>query len=301
MTVFVTGALHLDVVVTAPHLPRRDETVVGQGVDYLIGGKGGNQAIAAARMGAPTAMAGCVGQDAFGQRLLDALAAAKVDHRQVIQLRGASGMSVAIVEDTGDYGAVIVSGVNQSIDAATVTIPGTARVVLLQNEIPGAVNLAIATAARAAGRMVIFNAAPARMAEPGLLSQIDLLVVNRVEAADLLNQTDAELNPEIAAKDLSRFGPNVILTLGADGLVLCENGETRHLPVFTVQAISTHGAGDAFIGALAAQLVKGVSLSQAARFAQGAAALHVASPVVERDTITPETVETFINAQTDRP
>ncbi len=301
MSVFVAGALHLDVIVTAPHLPRRDETVVGHSVDYQIGGKGGNQAIAAAKMGAPTAMAGCVGNDAFGQRLLDALSAANVDHHQVMQLPGASGMSVAIVEATGDYGAVIVSGVNQTIDPAKIEIPDTASIVLLQNEIPGAANLALATKARAAGRTVILNAAPARPPEPGLLAQIDLLIVNRVEAADLLGQTDANLNPETAAAQLASFGPAVILTLGAEGLVLHENGQTRQMPAHKVQMISSHGAGDAFIGALAARLDHGATLTEAACFAQAAAALHVASPVSERDTITAETVEIFLNSHSGRP
>ncbi len=129
--VFVVGALHLDVVVDAPHLPALDETVVGSAVAYRFGGKGGNQAAAAARMGARVAMAGRVGRDAFGERLLAELDAAGVCRSQVLQGTGASGMSVAIVDQRGDYGAVIVSGVNREIRPEDVTVPNCAKVVLL--------------------------------------------------------------------------------------------------------------------------------------------------------------------------
>jgi ribokinase len=301
MSVFVVGALHLDVIVTAPHLPRPDETVVGNNVDYRMGGKGGNQAIAAAKMGVPTAMAGCVGHDDFGQRLLADLVTGNVDSRQVMQRPGASGMSVAIVEAGGDYGAVIVSGVNRDIDPARITIPDSARVVLLQNEIPGPANLAIATASRAAGRMVILNAAPARITESDLLRQVDLLIVNRVEAADLLGRDDAGLDPVEAARALCRSVPNVILTLGGEGLVLCQNGATSRMPAYKVRPISTHGAGDAFIGALAARLALEVPLAKATAFAQAAAALHVSTPVAERANITPQTVAAFLKPQTESP
>ncbi|MDH3264281.1 MAG: PfkB family carbohydrate kinase, partial [Paracoccaceae bacterium] len=112
MSVWVVGSLHLDVIVEAPRLPRLDETLVGQGVSYRLGGKGGNQAVAAARMGAEVAMAGAVGSDAFAETLLAELDRAGVDRAGVARLPGASGMSVAILDATGGYGAVIVSAAN---------------------------------------------------------------------------------------------------------------------------------------------------------------------------------------------
>ncbi|MGB5558860.1 MAG: ribokinase [Paracoccaceae bacterium] len=296
-SVFVVGALHLDVVVTAPHLPRRDETVVGHSVAYLVGGKGANQAMAAAKMGASVAMAGCVGEDSFGARLLAGLDAGKVDRTQVRQVAGASGMSVAIVEAGGEYGAVIVSGVNQEINPSKIVIPASASVLLLQNEIPEAVNLAIAEKSKASGLTVILNAAPARSVAPDLLAMIDILILNRVETADLLAQDEPNLDPVKAALELADHVPSVILTLGADGLLLAERETVREAPAHRVQAVSAHGAGDALIGALAARLANGDTLFEAVGFAQAAAALHVASPVSERETIKPETVESFRKGQ----
>ena len=299
-SVFVVGALHLDVVVTAPNLPRQDETVVGQSVAYLIGGKGANQVIAAAKMGAATAMAGRVGEDEFGVGLLAGLDAGNVDRTQVRQVAGASGMSVAVVEAGGEYGAVIVSGVNQEVDPGEIGIPDSARLLLLQNEIPEAVNLAVAKKAKSSGLAIILNAAPARPVAPDLLAMIDILILNRVETADLLAQDESNLDPVKAALELARHVPSVILTLGADGLVLAEGESVREVPAHSVQAVSAHGAGDAFVGALAARLAYGDTLFEAVGFAQAAAALHVASPVSDRDTITPETVQHFRNGQTAR-
>jgi len=294
MTVFVCGSLHLDVIVDAPHLPRLDETVTGTTVAYAFGGKGGNQAVAAARMGAPTAMAGRVGDDAFAIRLRATLTEAGVDQTQVRTTFGPSGMSVAIIEPSASYGAVIVSAANLLIDPDEVTIPHGTTIVILQNEIPEPVNLAVATRARTSGAKVLLNAAPARAMSPALLAQTDILIVNRVEAADLLGIPDTALDPIPAAAALTNLGPaRVILTLGGGGLVL-HDGTTTHQPAHQVTAISTHGAGDAFIGALAAQLATGATLPTACAFAQAAAALHVSTVVTERARITPAKVQAFL-------
>ncbi|MDE3176017.1 MAG: ribokinase, partial [Pseudomonadota bacterium] len=188
--VIVCGSLHLDIMLYAPHLPRPDETVPGQRWDQQCGGKGANQAVMAAKAGARTAMIGRVGDDDFGRRLLAHLAAANVEASAVAtDPTAGSGMSAAIVRDDGDYGAVIVSGANLNIEAAGLGDVwrglGGARVVVLQNEISEAANIAAATAARDAGASVILNAAPARAMAPALLDRVDVLVVNRVEAAML--------------------------------------------------------------------------------------------------------------------
>jgi ribokinase len=293
MTVFVCGSLHLDVIVTAPHLPRIDETTVGTGVSYAFGGKGGNQAVAASRMGADTAMAGQVGSDDFGTRLLSDLTAAGVDATQVRRVPGASGMSVAIIDPSGSYGAVIVSAANLGIDAQAVTIPRGARVLLLQNEIPDPVNRAVAAKARTAGAQVVLNAAPARGLSRDLLALVDVLVVNAVEAADMLGVTDAALDPWTAAARLADLGPrHVIVTLGARGLILLD-GEAALYPGHRVTLISTHGAGDSFIGALASRLARGCDIKDACAFGQAAAALHVATPVDRRPLITADQVSAF--------
>src|SRR5258707_1368236 len=147
--VVVCGSLHLDIIVQAPHLPRLDETVVGSAWDRICGGKGGNQAVQAARQGARTAMIGRVGKDDFGRRLIQNLDEAGVDRTNVaVDEQVASGMSVAIIDANGDYGAVIVSGSNLAIDpdllAPTWDRLGGGRVLVLQNEVPAPANLAAA-------------------------------------------------------------------------------------------------------------------------------------------------------------
>lgn len=269
--ILVCGALHLDVIVTAPRLPRLDETVTGQAVRQAFGGKGGNQALAAARMGATVAMAGRVGSDSFAGTLLAALDAAGIDRSQVQADNGPSGMSVAILDASGSYGAVIVSAANLAIDAARITLPPATTHLLLQNEIPEAVNIAAARQACAVGAKVILNAAPARAIPPDLLALTDLLVVNRVEAEDL---TAGATPPEAAATLAARGPAAVIVTLGAEGLILWD-GALHCAPARPVRVASTHGAGDAFIGALAAEAARGAGLREAAAFGQAAAALHV--------------------------
>ncbi len=293
--VFVVGSLHLDVIVHAARMPGRDETLPGEAVDYAFGGKGGNQAVAAAQHGAPTAMAGRVGNDAFAARLTHELDRAGVDRTQVRAGPGASGMSVAIVDERGDYGAVVVTGANREIDAAAITLPQNTAVVVLQNEIPEAVSLALAARAREAGLRVMLNAAPARPMADALWTSVDLLVVNRVEAAGLAGR--AVITPDdaaSAASDLAARGPDVLVTLGADGVVGSTDGGVLHRPAHTVEVVSTHGAGDAFMGALAARLAGGTPLPEAIDYAQGAAALHVSRPVADRRHIDAATVQAFL-------
>lgn len=285
MSLMVAGSLHWDVIVSAPRLPRLDETLAGQGVRYAFGGKGGNQAVAAARMGARVAMAGRVGTDQAGQAMRAELARAGVDAGQVSTDPGSSGMSVAIVDAMGNYGAVIVSAANLTLDAAQVILPPGTTHLMLQSEIRPEANRALGRAARGQGARVIWNAAPIRAPDPVMLALSDILIVNRIEAADLLGRPDLP-DPLAAATALAALGPAaVILTLGAGGLIL-HHGQPRHLPAHDVTPISTHGAGDAFAGALAAALDTGAALAAACTFAQAAAALHVATDPAARPGIT---------------
>lgn len=295
--VFVVGSLHLDVVVTAPRLPRRDETLTGSGVEFVCGGKGGNQAVAAALHGARTAMAGRVGDDLFAPRLLAHLDAAGVERAQLqVGEDSTSGMSVAIVDYAGDYGAVIVSGANLDLQTERVAVPEGARVVVLQNEIAEAANIDAARKARAAGARVVLNAAPARELPAELLGLVDLLVVNRIEAAALTGLTVASReDAEAAASRLSTASRSAIVTLGADGVASCEQqGEAcLHAP-FQVDVVSAHGAGDVFVGALAGRLAAGTAPAAAIRYAQAAAALHVSTPVPARLSIGPAQVQDLL-------
>jgi ribokinase len=284
--ILCAGSLHHDVLIDAPTLPRPDQTVTGQSLRTAFGGKGGNQAAAAARAGAEVHMAGAVGSDDAAMVLRSALDAAGV-HRGAVQTHsGPSGMSVAITLPDGSYGAVIVSGANLLFRAEAVTFPKGCSALMLQSEVPEPANLHLAQRARAAGLRVIVNAAPARPLSADLLATLDLLVVNRGEAADLLAQPEAALDPIAAATALQAKGPGaVIVTLGGQGLALAEGGAAIHQPARPVTLISSHGAGDAFLGALAAEWARGTPLAQAAAFGQAAAALQVSLPPDQRATI----------------
>ncbi len=283
--ILVIGAMHLDVIVDAPHLPQPDETVIGRAVSYRAGGKGGNQAMAAARMGARTAMAGCIGSDQFGKRIRRSLRESGVNDRWVMEVDGPTGMSVAIVDPAGDYGAVIVSGVNSAIDAAAIDMPSSIKALLLQSEIPAAVNHA-AIARAPDGCHVIFNAAPCRdrdLADREAMGRVDILVVNRIEAAMHAGLDEASLDVGLASGRLMDQGPAaVIITRGSEGLFVRTADGFLDLPGHAVDVVSSHGAGDAFVGALAAELAAGTGMRAAVDFAQAAAALTISTPPTRR-------------------
>ncbi len=282
--VAVVGSLHLDIMVAAPRLPALDETLIGSSWGTKCGGKGGNQAVAAARFGACVGFGGQTGADDFGQRLRRNLADAGVDISHAgIDPRTGSGMSVAITEAQGEYGAVVVSGANLTIAAGKVAEQWAGlwdcRILLLQNEIDEAVNLAAASAAKARGAVVVLNAAPARHIAPALLGLVDVLVVNRVEAAMLSGHDDAEA----ALKALHRSSLDVVLTRGAEGLSLLNRSGTHDsLQALPVKMVSSHGAGDCFCGALAARLAQGDDLTLACAYARTAAGLFVAMTEEQR-------------------
>ena len=281
--VVVCGSLHLDIVVHAPQLPRIDETAVGTTWEQVCGGKGSNQAVQAAKAGASTAMISCIGQDSFGQMLLANLKASGVNSNAVtVDPHTGSGMSVAILQDDGDYGAVIVSGANLKIDPSAMSSEwnrlGGARVLVLQNEVPHLVNVAVAEAAKANSATVVFNAAPARQVASDLMSLVDILVVNRVEAEAMSGLLVDDRPSAIAAMPvLRKLAKAVVVTLGGQGLVVSSGvGDVGvEIEAQPVKVKSSHGAGDCFVGTLAERLSKGVSLVDACRAANLRAAEFV--------------------------
>lgn len=280
--VIVCGSLHLDIVVNAPHLPQLDETVPGTSWKKICGGKGGNQAVMAAKAGACTAMIGCVGDDDFGQTLTANLAvnSINIDHVSIDAVRG-TGMSVAILESSGEYGAVIVSGSNLALSpekaADAFQMLGGAKVLILQNEIPEAVNIAVARAAKASGSKVVLNAAPARIISEALRDLVNVLVVNRVEAEMM---SGGVVNDKISAlsalSKLARAGQDVVITLGGLGLVFQTKAQTTHfIEPHKITVKSTHGAGDCFIGVLADALANDADIFAACTKANQSAAKFV--------------------------
>jgi ribokinase len=217
-------------------------------------------------------LAGCIGDDPAGAAMRAELAAGGVDVAALRAVTGPSGMSVAIIQDDGAYGAVIISAANRVFDGAGVALPPGCTAVLLQSEVSAAANLVMARLAKAGGAQVIWNAAPARP-DAALLALTDILIVNRVEAADLLGRPPDDPLEGVAA--LAALGvPRVILTLGEAGAAWWD-GAALHMPAHPVRVRSTHGAGDAFCGALAAALDGGATLADAVATGQRAAAAKV--------------------------
>ena len=280
MSILVVGSLHLDVVLRAPRMPALDETVAGRSVNYVFGGKGGNQAVAAARHGADVSSAGRTAAVQYVSILKARLQETHIRLDLLQQDPGPSGMSAAIIDENGDYGAVIVSAANLNIDPDAISIPVGTQLVLLQNEIPEPVNESVAHKAKQAGARVWLNAAPARFFVTGLLENVDLLILNRLEAKTY-DATE---------------GPDRMVTLGADGV----HYQGAHHDGFAVQILSTHGAGDMFIGALAARTLETNSIERSLRYAQAAAALHVSTDIGYRHCITPGKVQAFLKDQARR-
>jgi ribokinase len=300
--VVVLGSLHLDILVHATDRPKKGETLPGSAWGYKAGGKGGNQAVAAAQFGARASMIGRVGNDDFGNRLLSHLRDAGVDAKHVrTDSEAGSGMSVAIIDAEGDYGAVIVSGANlrlsnKDLEEAREVIRD-AQVLVLQNEVLEAINVAAAQLAKDCRIRVILNAAPARSLEPDLAANVDLLVVNAVEAEMMCGVAVTSLPAATeAAALLSKQVANVVVTAGGLGLAVAERGNTPYAEAaHTVKLVDTHGAGDAFIGALAARWGSGVPVAEAVRFANAAAALFVSTPADQKKAVTLHQVTRFLS------
>lgn len=280
--VLVIGSLHYDIFVEADHLPRKDETAVGTRWFPKFGGKGGNQAVSASGNGVFARMVGAVGDDTFGAFLRQGLHRGGVDDRHVATVAGTgSGMSVAIMDGAGDYAATIVSGANLLISPEGLRNPEVwqdVALLVLQNEVPEAVNIASAAEARRRGIRTLLNAAPSRPMSPEFTQLVDILVINAVEAEMMGNAPINSLKDAAEAAEIlaDRFEA-VIVTAGSLGLAAWgADDETFAIPAEKITVVSSHGAGDAFIGALAASIVQGSTFRAACASASRAAADHVA-------------------------
>jgi ribokinase len=289
--VIVVGSLHYDIMVDAPDRPRKGETIAGRSWAPKFGGKGGNQAVAARRQGVPTAMVGAVGDDSFGVALLAGLDRGRVDRTNVAVVSGiGSGMSVAIFDDDGDYGAVIVSGANLAIvPNASAALLSRTKVLVLQNEIPEVVNEAVARRARDLGVTTILNAAPARPFATSLPDLVDILIVNAIEAEMLGGGAVSSLKTAAgAAERLAATFKSVVVTAGGDGVAsFGHSGHAFQLPGIKVAVASTHGAGDTFVGTLAARLAVGDLFEAALSTANREAAKLVSTPEEKRENLNP--------------
>ena len=290
--ILVLGSLHLDVIVHSSRLPKPDETLLGDKVSYRFGGKGGNQALAAAKIDVQVFMAGRIGTDNFGKQIYDTLSNQNINLDGLKMVDEATGMSVALIGYDGIYSAVVVSGVNQTIDLSEIALPDDLSVLVLQNEINTNANFDIVKKVPES-TFVIFNAAPALTPNKDFFERIDLLIVNQLEAKMLINEESSIFNNFDALQKLQNLGPKeVIITLGADGYTgISKNGEIFSEPGIKVDVLSTHGAGDSFVGTLAAFICKGEPISVAAQYAQASSALHVKTPIDQREKILQADIE----------
>jgi ribokinase len=278
--VIVVGSVNVDLVVRGGRLPAPGETVTGGLFERHDGGKGGNQAVAAARLGAFVHIIGAVGAESFGSEARAALAAQGVDVSGLATIPdAATGIALILVDAAGENVISVASGANRMVGAATVeaeldrlgTLAGD--VVLVSNELaPSTVAAALRTA-RAAGARTILNPAPASGLDRALLRFVDLLTPNRGELAELSGGDSIDSELAAAARSLP-VRESVIVTLGSAGaLVVPREGAARNVPSISIEAVDSTGAGDAFNGALAAALAEGRDLDAAVRRAVTAGGL----------------------------
>jgi ribokinase len=280
--VLVAGSINMDVVATAERHPRIGETVPGKEVLYFPGGKGANQAVASAKLGTPTTLIGRLGQDAFGDQLKAFLESQHVDTSEVRQVPGAHTGTAIITLANADNTIVVVPGANGTVapdDVATLSMR-KGDVAVSQFEIPLPAIAAFFTRARAHGATTLLNPAPMLAFDRGLLDLVDILVLNETELGTLagteLHDTEEPARIVAAARALTaNRGQIICVTLGKRGAIALLGCEIVTIPGRKVEAIDSTGAGDCFVGALAAQLAAGASISDALGFANRAASISV--------------------------
>lgn len=275
--IVVVGSLNLDLVARVARMSRPGETVLALGYAEHAGGKGANQAVAAARAGARVAMVGRVGHDDAGARLREGLDREGVEVTEVRPVDAPTGRALIEVDDDGQNRVVVVPGANRAWGPADLPLEvlDGAALIVLQREMRDDVVAGAIRHARTVGARVLLNLAPAGPVAPEVLRDVDVLVVNESEAAALAGLTEGDVasDPDSAARALAeRVRDQVVVTLGANGAVFAGRSGQGHVAGFPVEAVDTTGAGDAFVGALAARSAEGSPIAEAVRFACAAGA-----------------------------
>jgi ribokinase len=282
--IVVVGSINMDMVVRTPRMPQPGQTVLGDSFDTNPGGKGANQAVAVARLGGRCRMIGCLGQDAFGTQLLDHLHEEKVDVASVTRLKEvSSGVAIITVDGQGENAITVVSGANGGLTPDHITqfesVIRSAKVLVVQLEIPLETAAAALSLARRHGVKTILDPAPAPSVDlPDALYEVDILSPNQSEAEALVGQSVRDITgAKSAAAELVRRGARqVVMKLGADGAqVVADDGSIEHISGFEVEVVDTTAAGDAFTAAMALAWAEGMALTRAVRFGCAAGALAV--------------------------
>lgn len=275
--IIVVGSLNADLVVRAPRFPQPGETISGEDLQVIPGGKGANQAVAAARHGAQVSMLRRVGNDGFGDFLLDNLKENNVDFSHVQRDEASTGTATIIVDSNGQNSIVLSAGANGKVTAADVNHASFAdhKLLLLQLEIPMPTVLSAARRARENGLSVILNPAPAKELPEELISLIDYLIPNETELSLItgMEVNDIPSAERVARSLLTRGVKHVIITLGSKGALLVNKELSKHVDTYKVDVVDTTAAGDAFIGGFAYCLLQGSLLQECVRYGCACGAL----------------------------
>ena len=299
--ILVVGSLNTDLVVRTPRFPQPGETISGEDLQVIPGGKGANQAVAAARHGAQVAMLGRVGNDNFSDFLLDNLRENQVDVRFVQRDAASTGTAIIVVDTTGQNSIILSAGANGKVAQADVDNASFRdfKLVLLQLEIPIPTVLAAAQRAREDGLRVILNPAPAKALPDELITLADYLIPNETELSLLTGMQISDVaSAERAARSLlDRGAKNVVVTLGSKGALIISGAQTIHVDPFPVDVVDTTAAGDAFIGGFAYSLLQNKSLEESVRYGCACGALATTKFGAQPSLPTKQDVERFMSLQ----
>ncbi|EAR25150.1 ribokinase [marine actinobacterium PHSC20C1] len=277
--IVVVGSANIDQVLRVERIPSPGETVLSHGLSTALGGKGQNQAVAAARAGVATTFIGAVGADGFGEMVRAGLSCDAIDVSHLKTTDKPTGTALIAVDGTGENTIIVEAGANTDVANLTnddVAAISSASALVMQLEIPRDTVTEAARIARAAGTQVILNAAPIQVLPRELLDNVDVLIVNEHEAAELARDNDLAPELEGLGERLLALIPTVIVTLGSKGASLHREGsQPVMVPAHRVTAVDATGAGDTFCGAFAAGLVEGMEADDALRFAGAAASISV--------------------------
>jgi len=298
--ILVVGSLNADLVVQAPRFPQPGETISGNDLQIIPGGKGANQAVAAARQGAAVSMVGRVGGDSFGPELINNLKRNNVDTSGVqIDAGSSTGTAIIVVDSNGQNSIVLSPGGNGRVSDADLESLSFSEynLLLLQLEIPIQTVLSAARRARASGVKVLLNPAPAYALPDELISLPDFLLPNEGELSLLTDQPVNDMvSAEKAAKTLlERGAQNVIVTLGDKGALIVSRTQVTHVDTYQVNVVDTTAAGDAFIGGLASALLQNKSLEEAVRYGCACGALATTKFGAQPSLPVREDVENFLS------
>ncbi|PWB72526.1 MAG: ribokinase [Anaerolineales bacterium] len=297
--ILVVGSLNADLVVRTPRFPQPGETISGEDLQVIPGGKGANQAVAAVRLGANVSMLGRVGRDNFGNFLLENLDQNKVDTKLIRRDDASTGTAIIVLDSNGQNSIVLSAGANGKVSPSDVEHASFSdfNLLLLQLEIPTPTVYSAAQRAKESGVRVLLNPAPAKELPDDLIALADFLIPNETELS-LLTGTDVKDIPsaEQAAKKLRERGAkHVIVTLGEKGALLVTGGQTTHINSYKVDVVDTTAAGDAFIGGFATSVLQNKSLEESVRFGCACGALTATKFGAQPSLPTKEEVERFMS------